>query len=293
MRSRALVGVPLYTLAGYRGMGEAPAALRKAGLVRSLGATEDLGDVPLRPLERDTTEGKVKNLSRFKESSLAVYRAARAITADSVVVLGGECSETVGAMAGLAERFGGRPGMFWMDAHGDFNTPETSPSGYIGGMCLAMTTGRGPALGLGPKGSPVGDDRLIHVGSRALDPPEAEAFGSSSATLVTAEQVRSRGAADVGRTAARLLDEKADWVACHLDVDVVDPAYISAVNYPTPGGLTPEEASILLRTVLKTGKVRLLEVAAYNGSLDQNGVSLGTVAGVLERAFRGAGERQG
>jgi arginase len=292
MGSRALVGVPLYTLAKYGGMGAAPAALRKAGLARSLEVTDDLGDVPIRLLESDVVEGKMKNFSQFKDSSLAVYRAARAVKADNLVVLGGECSETVGVMAGLTERFGGRPGMLWMDAHGDFNTPETSPSGYIGGMCLAMATGRGPRLGLGPKEAPVEDERLVHVGSRALDPPEAQAFDSSSATLITAQQAR-KDAVSIARDAAKLLDGNSDWIACHLDVDIVDPKFIPAVNYPTPGGLTPDEASILIGSVLKTGKVRLLEVAAYNGSLDPRGASLQKIAGLLERAFHEAGERQG
>ncbi len=293
MGSRALLGVPLYTLAKYSGMGAAPAALRKAGIVRSLGVTDDLGDIGIRPLGSDVLEGKVKNFSHFKDSSMSIYRAARAVGADSIVVLGGECSETVGIMAGFAEQFGGRPGMLWLDAHGDFNTPETSPSGYIGGMCLAMATGRGPRLGLGPRDSPIDDERLVHVGSRALDPPEAQAFRSSSATLITAQQVRSRGADVVARAAAKHLVENSDWIACHLDVDIVDPVYFPAVNYPTPGGLTPDEASILLGTVLKTGKVKLLEVAAYNRSLDPSGTSLERITELLERTYHQAWKRQG
>ncbi len=290
MESRAVLAVPIYTLSAYGGMGRAPAALRRAGVTNACGATKDFGDVKIPELTKDLTEGKVKNLSHFRAATMATYDFAKSVNAESVIVLGGECSETVGVMAGLAESFGGKAGMLWMDAHGDFNTPETSPSGYIGGMCLAMAAGRGPDLGMSPSLSP---ERLVHVGSRALDPPEAQAFESSSATLITAQQAKSIGAVNVARNAARRLDRNSDWVACHLDVDVVDPSYVPAVNYPTPGGLTPDEASTLLGTILKTGKVRLLEVAAYNGSLDPQGTSLLTIGTLLERAFHEAAKRQG
>jgi len=178
-------------------------------------------------------------------------------------------------MAGLAESFGGKPGMLWLDAHGDFNIPETSPSGYIGGMCLALACGRaqGLDLGLGDRRFPLAEERLVHVGSRALDQPEIEAFNSSPARLITSQQVKKTGASDVAEEAARHLDNRSDWIACHLDVDVVDPVFIPSVNYPTPGGLTVDEASIIVRAVLKTGKLRVLELAAYNPSKDRGGSS--------------------
>jgi arginase len=275
----------LYTLSKYSGMGGAPAALRTAGLVRSLNVTDDLGDVSIRPLPSDIIEGKAKNFTHFKESTLAVYDVARGIEAVSVIVLGGECSETVGVTAGLAERFGGRPGMLWMDAHGDFNTPETSPSGYIGGMCLAMATGRGPRLGLGPREAPLTDERLVHMGSRALDPPEEQAFASSPVKLVTARELKKIGAADAAKSAVGYLQENSDWIACHLDVDVMDPTQMPAVNYPTPGGITMEEASTVLKTLVRSEEMRLLEVAAYNSSLDRERTSLQKIARLLEMAF--------
>jgi len=267
-------------------MGGAPAALRKAGLVRSLGVTDDLGDVPIPPLANDVVEGRVKNLTHFRDSSVRVYNSARAIGADSVLVFGGECSETVGIMAGLAEHFGGRPGMLWMDAHGDFNTPETSPSGYVGGMCLAMAAGRGPTLGLGPRDAPLSVERLVHLGSRALDQPEEQAFASSPTRMVTAGRLKKQGAGDAARDAVRLLEESSDWIACHLDVDVVDPAQIPAVNYPAPGGITLEEASTILKTLFESEKTKVLEVAAYNSSLDQEGTSLKRIVRLLEMALR-------
>ncbi len=288
MSEWALQGVPVYTLAEYKGMGRAPAALRKAGIGRSLGTETDLGDVSISPLRRDKPDGAVKNLAYFREATSRIYAATKAITSDRVLLVGGECSETVGSMAGLAGAFGGKPGMLWLDAHGDFNTPETSPSGYIGGMCLAMGCAKGPDLAaeLGGKRPPLAEERLVHMGSRALDPAEVAAFNSSPAKLFTAQQVKKSGAADVGEEAARHLDNRSDWVACHLDVDVVDPTVIQAVNYPTPGGLTPDEVAMIVRALLKSGKMRALEVCAYNSAKDRRGASAEQVVKLLTNVFR-------
>jgi arginase len=287
MSDWVLLGAPLYTLAGYKGMGESPGALRKAGIAKALGSPTDRGDVSIPRLKKDLAEGRTKNLTHFRDATSRIYSSARALKAERVAVLGGECSETVGAMAGLAEALGGKPGMLWMDAHGDFNTPETSPSGYIGGMCLAAACGMAPDLsaGIGQAAPPLAGERLVHVGSRALDPPEVAAFSASPAKLYTAQQVRKSGVAEVAEEAARHLDNRADWIACHLDVDVMDPEFLPSVNYPTPGGLTPDEVSTVIRAAMKTGKLRVLEVAAYNPSTDQRRASAAAVVRLLLGVF--------
>jgi arginase len=274
MGSWTLLGVPLYTLTAYKGMGEGPRALRKAGLRKALGAEKDLGDIKLPALKADILEGKIKNLRNFKDATARIAAVTEPLHEERICIVGGECSETVGALAGLAEAFGGKPGMLWMDAHGDFNTPETSPSGYIGGMCLAMACGRSPSLDLfGGKPPPLGDERLVHVGSRALDPPEVAGFTSSPAKLFTAQQVRTSGAKEVAQEAARHLENRSDWVVCHLDVDVIDPRFIPSVNYPEPGGLTIDETATVIRALAATGKLRVLELVSYNATKDRGGSS--------------------
>jgi len=282
-----LLGVPLYTLANYKGMGDAPPALRKAGLGRALGDPVDSGDVELLPLKMDVTEGNVKNFSHFKDATSRIYNATKSIEAEQVFIVGGECSVTVGSLAGLAEVFSGKPGMLWMDAHGDFNTPETSSSGYIGGMCLAMACGRSQGLDLefGGHGRPLGEECLVHVGSRALDPPEVAAFNASPAKLYTAQQVKKTGAADVAEEAARHLSNRSDWIVCHLDVDIIDPELIPSVNYPTPGGLTLEETELIIRTLLKTEKMRVLDIAAYNATKDTNNSSARKIVDLMKAIF--------
>jgi len=268
-------------------MGDAPGALRRGGLADSLGSPLDSGDVKIPRLDRDRVEGKTRNLAHFRNATSLTYASTKGLKQGHLLIIGGECSETVGAMTGLAEAYGGRPGMLWLDAHGDFNTPETSPSGYIGGMCLAFACGMAPGfdLGLGQAQPPLAGERLVHVGSRALDPPEVAAFNASPAKLFTAQQVKKIGAADVAEEAARHLDNRSDWIACHLDVDVVDPGLIPAVNYPTPGGLTLEETAVVIRRLLGTGKVRALELAAYNPSEDRRGASANTIIELMKLVF--------
>jgi arginase len=275
MSEWTLLGVPLYTLPSYRGVGNAPGALREAGLAGVFESHTDLGDVEIPPLKKDLTEGKTKNLSHFRDATSRIYHATKALKRGPLLILGGECSATVGAMAGLNEVYGGKLGMLWLDAHGDFNVPDTSPSGYIGGMCLAMACGMAPGLdlGTGQTPAPLAGERLVHVGSRALDPPEVVAFNSSPAKLFTAQQVKKIGAADVAEEAARHLDNRSDWIACHLDVDVVDPELIPSVSYPTPGGLTMEETSIIVGKLLGTGKLGAIELAAYDPSKDRGAAS--------------------
>ena len=262
-------------------------ALRKGGIVESLGAPPDYGDVEIPRLKKDLAEGKTKNLTHFRNATSLTYARTKASKQECLLILGGECSETVGVMAGLAEAYGGKPGMLWLDAHGDFNIPETSPSGYIGGMCLAFACGMAPGLdlGAGPAPPPLAGERLVHVGSRALDPPEVAAFNSSPAKLFTAQQVKKVGAPDVAEEAARHLDNRSDWIACHLDIDVVDPELIPAVNYPTPDGLTIEETSVVIRKLFGTGKVRALELAAYNPSKDRGAASAERIIELLRASL--------
>ena len=284
MSEWALLGVPIYTLSSYKGMGDAPIALRKAGLAETLGSPHDYGDVEIPRLKKDMAEGRTKNLTHFRDATSLTYARTRTSEQERLLILGGECSETVGVMAGLAEAYGGKPGMLWLDAHGDFNIPETSPSGYIGGMCLAFACGMAPGLDVGTGGAPppLAGERLVHVGSRALDPPEVAAFNSSPAKLFTTQQVKKIGAVDVAEEAARHLDNRSDWIACHLDVDVVDPVLIPSVSYPTPGGLTMEETSVVVRRLLATGKMRALELAAYNPSKDRGASSANRIIELMK-----------
>ncbi len=284
MGKSSLLGVPVYTFSSHKGMGEAPKTLRKAGIRSALGDPADKKDIKLGKLRNDLEGVGVKNLDYFREACGLIYKEVRSLDSEFVFLLGGECSIVVGSLAGLSETFKGKPGLLWLDSHGDFNTPETSPSGYIGGMCLAMACGRGPTLGdvIENRRPLVSEESLVHVGSRALDPPEVAAFNSSPAKLFTSQQVRKSGAGDVAREASRHLENRSDWIVCHVDVDVIDPSLVPAVSYPAPGGLTVEEVAAIVRSAMGTGKVKAVELTAYNPSKDKGRASAEVICGLMK-----------
>jgi len=144
----SVLGLPVYTLSRYGGMARSPSALRKAGLVSALGPpTRDYGDAELPEVARDRSRGGTRNLDHFTCATSRIFTKARELeSAERVVCLGGECSLIVGGLAGLSEVSSGRPGLIWIDSHGDFNAAETSPSGYIGGCAWPWLAALDPGL---------------------------------------------------------------------------------------------------------------------------------------------------
>ena len=186
----------------------------------------------------------------------ALYRrlAARVSDTDRPVVYAGDCVAIIGVLAGL-QQAGVDPTLVFFDAHGDFNTWETTPSGFLGGMPVAMITGRGEQTIVDAAGlRPVDDSTVLHVGARDLDPGEAEALESSGIATLRVDEV-GRGLVPTGP------------LYVHVDVDVVDPSELPAVNYPAPGGPTVAEALVALEALAETGRVVAFSVSAWNPAL--------------------------
>lgn len=180
----------------------------------------------------------------------------------------GDCCQTIGVVAGLARK-GLAPSLIWIDSHGDFNTWETTPSGFLGGMPLAMLTGRGDqrmlrALDL----APIVDDRVVLVGARDLDPGER----------VLVAQSGIREVLELETALAALPDGP---LYLHFDTDVLDAHLAPAFLYPAPGGPSPAEASALLTGILATGRV-IAASATVGWDVARDG------QGVTERAVREA-----
>jgi arginase len=164
------------------------------------------------------------------------------------VVLSGDCTTALGTVAGL-QRVGVDAGVVWLDAHGDLHTPQTTSSGYLGGMPLRLLVGACPELigaRLGLRQVP--EDRVVLVGARDLDPPEVSFL--ADARIQTCEVARLDGAA---------LPSGPLYV--HLDVDVIDPTEITALRFPAPGGPSRATVAAALRTVLRTGRVAAVGLA--------------------------------
>jgi arginase len=166
-------------------------------------------------------------------------------------VQAGDCVSTLGVVAGLQRR-GLDVGMVWLDAHGDFNTWETTPSGFLGGMPLAMMVGLGEqtivnAIDL----RPLRPDRILLVGARDLDPGERDNLAAASVSQLTLEE-----AAEQVPPAGQLY--------VHLDLDLVDPMEMPALDYPAPGGPSVDRVRALLDHLFGSGQVAAFSVVGWN-----------------------------
>lgn len=173
---------------------------------------------------------------------VAAAVAAAAGRGDCPVVVSGDCTTSIGTVAGL-QRAGLDPGIVWLDAHGDVQTLETTASGYLGGLPLRLLVGYRPELIAGRLGlRPVPERQVLLAGARDLDPPEV--------TYLAQAAIRRCEVADLG---AAELPQGPLYV--HVDLDVIDPAEVPGLRYPAPGGASAAEAAEALRRLLDTGRV--------------------------------------
>lgn len=207
------------------------------------------------PEPHKTLEPELPDGSAQERMAVLYADLARIVEAtEHPVVYAGDCVSIVGVLSGL-ERRGVQPTLFFFDAHGDFNTWETSPSGFIGGMPLAMATGRGEQTIVRGAGlTPLPDDRVVLVDGRSLDPGEDEAIAASGILAVSVDSV-----------AHSIPPEGPIYV--HVDADVVDPQYMPAMNYPAPDGPSLEAVRRALIHLAVSGRVVAFSVSSWNPAL--------------------------
>ena len=186
-----------------------------------------------------------------------VYECARAGGRSANIV--GDCCSTIGVLAGL-QRAGIEPTLIWFDAHGDFNTHATSPSGFLGGMPLAMIAGRGDlAMSDAVDLHSHPEEKIILTDARDLDPEEATAVAGSAMNHV----------AQFDEMAGTPLPDGPLYV--HFDTDIITSDEAPAQNYPVPGGPPAAQVKDVLADIAATGQVAAISMSAWNPDLDENG----------------------
>jgi arginase len=242
-----------------------PARLRDQRLVERLGA-RDLGDVPAAPFRDFAFErGKIRNEDLVLDHVRAIARALEPHE-DFALILGGDCSVLLGSLLGLSR--GRELGLVFFDGHSDFNTLDTTVTGAVAGMDLALAIGRGTSeLARLRDGQPlVRDEHVVAVGVRDGD------FGDS----------RIRTANSSAEALASLGDR--DFFI-HVDVDVLDPAFMPFVDAPEPGGLDPDTLVSMLSPLVRHPRAVGLEMTIYDPRHDHDGRGAALLADVLERTF--------
>ncbi len=297
MRDIAIIGAPVDLGAGRRGVDMGPSAIRYAGLKERLEAlghrVRDLGNIPV-PLAEQFEPPAPGEKLRYLEPLVTVNRVLAERVAGIVgeggfpLVLGGDHSLAIGSVSGVARHR--RVGVIWIDAHGDFNTPETTPSGNIHGMSAAALTGRGhralaSLLGTGPV---VNEANFAQVGIRDLDALEREALRASGVHVFTMHEVDRRGLAAVMDEAIARVSSGMDGFHVSFDLDALDPSEAPGVGTPVLGGLSYREAHLAMEIVAESGGLLSLDLLEVNPILDLHNV---TAERAVEFAASALGKR--
>ncbi len=255
---------------GNRGarMGGGPEHFVNRGLAQQL---SDLGhDVSLGTVEA-AGELTLEVGTTFELNRALAERVREAVNAGRVpLVLAGNCVSCLGTLAGL----GAEPiGILWLDAHGDFNTPETSTTGFLDGMALSIAVGHcwtGIARTI-PGFVPVPEANVLLVGVRDLDPEERRRVEASNIIWIPARPIIEDGPLAALATPLEALGHRARRVYLHIDLDVLDPQVAHANRLAAPGGLTVEQVSEIIRLASARFVIAALAITAYDPSFDSDG----------------------
>ena len=279
-RPVSVLGVPLDLGAGRRGTDMGPSAVRIAGLhdeIRSLGlGTEDFGDLEVPAVETlESRDPKAKFLPEIAKAC----RQAHGLVLGALdrgrfpVVLGGDHSVAAGTISGVAHHFRKREesiGVLWVDAHGDMNTPKTSPSGNVHGMPLAAVLGHGPKElthigGFAPKVKP---GRTVLMAVRDVDAEERKFIARSGVRVFTMSEIDEKGMRRCLEEALPILTASTAGFHVSFDMDGIDPNYAPGVGTPVQGGLTYREAHLLAEMCARSGKLVSCEMMEVNPVMD-------------------------
>ena len=275
-----IIGVPMDLGQSRRGVDMGPSALRVAGLqsrLKQLGyQVEDIGNVSVKqPEEQHYGEKRAKYLNEIAETCRGLAEIVQRTLDEGYVpvVLGGDHSIAIGSTSGVASSFrkkSKRIGYIWLDAHGDMNTPESSPSGNIHGMPLATLIGYGaPELVDLMEFKPKVEPRNVSlVGVRDLDPKERRLVKESGVHVFTMRDIDERGMREVMTEALRFATDDTEGVAVSLDMDFVDPADAPGVGTPVRGGATYREAHLAMEMIADSKAMASLEVVEINPVID-------------------------
>ncbi|MFX0072016.1 MAG: arginase, partial [Candidatus Hermodarchaeota archaeon] len=255
-----------------------PSAIRYAGLNQMLVdlgySVKDDGDIYCCTFETGNMgDPKLRFLEDIVNHSQTLSEHVKNIVkkGNFPLILGGDHSITIGSVAGLTFHYE-QIGLIYMDAHGDFNTPETTESGNIHGMALATISGRGHPhlIGLGAKIPMVNDKSIALIGIRELDPLEKKSLKDSNITVFTIKDIDELGISEVMAKAIDIVTKRSGEQSFHFsfDIDSVEPSVAPGTGTTVPGGLTYREAHLACELIAESQKMVSMDLVEINPILD-------------------------
>ena len=294
-----IIGVPSDLGASRRGVDMGPSAMRIANVGQKLEElgylVEDCGNVPVAVRESilaDKTDPKYRYMPEIRDYSLAlkdlVYQGLK--NSQTPLVLGGDHSLAIGSIAGVQKFYGEKNekiGVIWMDAHGDINTPESSPSGNIHGMPLAHALGHGhkELLAIGERNPMIDPSRAVLIGIRDLDQGERNAIKAMGVRAFTMRDIDEMGMRAVMQEAIRIATSGSAGFHLSFDVDCMDPSDAPGVGTAVSGGTTYREGHLAMEILADSGKMLSMDVTEVNPVLDISNQTGTLAVGIILSAF--------
>ncbi|MFB2553557.1 arginase [Ensifer soli] len=283
MHTIALIGAPIEEGSGRRGAAMGPTALRIAGIdtaLAGLGFTiEDTGDLSPEPAVELGTHKGARNLPVVAGFARALDAATHAAAARGhlPVILGGDHSLSMGSVSGMARHAAvlGRPlFVLWLDAHADFNSPDTSPSGNMHGMPVAFFCGEAEFAPILASDRPFVDPRRVYqLGIRSVDQREREEIREHGVNVFDMRAIDEHGVGAILREIIARVEAENGLLHVSLDVDFLDPDIAPGVGTTVPGGATFREAHLVMEMLHDSGLVSSLDLVELNPFLDDRGRS--------------------
>jgi len=279
-----LIGVPADLGANCRGVSLGPQAARFAGLIPALAELgldmADWGNLAV--AEKDPPLAVIAALNETLADT--VHRAL----ADEAVplVVGGDHSLSIGSIAGAVRGRTGT-GLIWFDAHGDYNSPETTPSGNIHGMALAVAHGIGAEalVNCGGPGPKVREENTVLIGVRDLDAMEKERLRRTRMTVFTMKDIDQAGIREVVLRALQVAGRGGGGIHVSFDLDVLDPGEAPGVSTPVAGGLNFREAHLAMEILADHDAFRSIDVVELNPLMDVRNQTARVMVDLLASAF--------
>lgn len=285
----SVIGVAIDLGAGTPGVSLGPAAIRYAGVIERLQNigydVVDTGDiVAIKPASAISEGTNLKNLDEVTRVNTELCnRVDQEMQLGRFpLILGGDHSIAIGTIAGVMQHYENL-GVIWFDAHGDINTAETSPSGNIHGMPVAVSLGLGHErlTSIGGAERKLKTKNIVFVGCRDLDQGERQVLKSLGITVFTMHEIDRLGMTEVMNRAIAIATEGTEGIHVSFDMDSLDPVFVQGTGTRVPGGLTYRESHLALEMIALTGKVVSAEFVEVNPIIDHQNETAKTAVALM------------